>query len=184
MLKIWNASLVLTTGVLSVLGTFLVRSGILNSIHAFGASTLGIPFLVLIGVMIAGSIALVVSRASDLRSENRLASLLSRESIFLLNNLALVGLWFVIFWGTFFPLISEAVTGDKASVGPPWFDRYTVPLALMLVLLSGVGPLLAWRRVSRESVRRLFAGPVAVAGAGVAVVGVLTDPRHHPPSPA
>ena len=113
MLKIWNVSLVLATGVLAILGTFLVRSGILESIHAFGASTLGIPFLVLIVVMIAGSIALVASRAADLRSEHRLDSLLSRESVFLLNNLVLVGLCFVIFWGTFFPLISEAITGTR-----------------------------------------------------------------------
>ena len=113
MLKIWNVSLILATGILAVLGTFLVRSGILESIHAFGASTLGIPFLVLIVIMVAGSIALVVSRAADLRSEHRLDSLLSREAVFLLNNLVLVALAFVIFWGTFFPLISEAVTGTR-----------------------------------------------------------------------
>jgi cytochrome c-type biogenesis protein CcmF len=90
----------------------------------------------------------------------------------------------VIFWGTFFPLISEAVTGDKASVGPPWFDRYTVPLALLLVLLSGVGPLLAWRRVSRESVRRLFAGPVAVAATVTATALLFTRAGDSPPSVA
>ena len=116
MLKVWNVSLILATGILAVLGTFLVRSGILQSIHAFGASTLGIPFLILIVIMVAGSIALVVSRADDLRGEHRLDSLLSREAVFLLNNLVLVALTFVIFWGTFFPLISEAVTGDRASV--------------------------------------------------------------------
>jgi cytochrome c-type biogenesis protein CcmF len=175
MLKVWNVSLIAGTFTLALLGTFLVRSGVLESIHAFGESTVGGWFLVLIAVVLAGSTALIVSRLDDLRSERRIDSLLSRESVFLLNNLALVGLWFVIFWGTFFPLISEAVTGDKASVGPPWFDRYTVPLALMLVLLSGVGPLLAWRRVSRESVRRLFAGPVAVAGAVVGVLVLFTD---------
>ena len=118
MLKVWNVSLVLATGVLAILGTFLVRSGILESIHAFGASTLGIPFLVLIVVMIAGSIGLVVSRSADLRSEHKLDSLLSRESVFLLNNLVLVALCLVIFWGTFFPLISEAITGTQRSFGP------------------------------------------------------------------
>src|SRR4051794_31535241 len=179
MLKIWNASLVLTTGVLSVLGTFLVRSGILNSIHAFGASTLGIPFLVLIGVMIAGSIGLVVSRAGDLRSENRLDSLLSREAVFLLNNFVLVGLCFVIFWGTFFPLISEAVTGNQASVGPPWFDRYIVPLALVLVLLSGIGPVIAWRRATAVNLRRMLGFPTAAALVALVVlvaVGVGDKP--------
>jgi len=170
MLKIWNVSLVLATGVLAILGTFLVRSGILDSIHAFGASTLGVPFLVLIVGMIAGSIALVASRAADLRSEHRLDSLLSRESVFLLNNLVLVALCFVIFWGTFFPLISEAFTGQEASVGPPWFDQYTVPLALILVLLSGVGPVIAWRRATAANLRRNLLKP---ALAGVLALGVL-----------
>jgi cytochrome c-type biogenesis protein CcmF len=170
MLKVWNVSLVLATGVLAILGTFLVRSGILNSIHAFGASTLGVPFLVLIGVMIAGSIGLVVSRSEALRSEARLDSLLSREAVFLLNNLVLVGLCFVIFWGTFFPLISEAITGNEASVGPPWFDKYIVPLALVLVLLSGVGPVIAWRHATAANLRRNLLRPAAV---GVAVVVVL-----------
>jgi cytochrome c-type biogenesis protein CcmF len=170
MLKIWNVSLVLSTGVLAILGTFLVRSGILNSIHAFGASTLGVPFLMLIGVMIAGSVALVLSRAPALRSENRLDSLLSREAVFLLNNLVLVGLCFVIFWGTFFPLISEAVTGNEASVGPPWFDRYIVPLSLILVLLSGIGPVIAWRRATAANLRRNLARPAAVGV--VALIGL------------
>ncbi|HEV8152160.1 MAG TPA: heme lyase CcmF/NrfE family subunit [Solirubrobacteraceae bacterium] len=172
MLKVWNASLVLATGILAVLGTFLVRSGILDSIHAFGASTLGVPFVTLIAAMIAGSIWLVVSRRDALRSEHRLDSLLSREAVFLGNNIVLVGLAFVVFWGTFFPLISEAVTGTKAAVGPPWFDRYTVPLALVLVLLSGVGPVIAWRRATAASVRRTFLVP-AVAAFGVLVVLVV-----------
>jgi cytochrome c-type biogenesis protein CcmF len=170
MLKIWNVSLVLATGVLAVLGTFLVRSGILNSIHAFGASTLGVPFLLLIGGMIALSIYLVVTRAPILRSEHRLDALLSREAIFLLNNLVLVGLAFVVFWGTFFPLISEAVTGTQSSVGPPWFDKYIVPLALILVLLTGIGPVIAWRRASAAGLRKHLLVP-AVAGA--VVVGAV-----------
>jgi len=165
MLKVWNVSLVLATGVLCVLGTFLVRSGILDSIHAFGASTLGVPFVTLIGLMIAGSIWVVVSRRDVLRSEHRLDSLFSREAVFLGNNLMLVGIAFVVFWGTFFPLISEAVTGTKAAVGPPWFDRYTVPLVLVLVLLSGIGPVIAWRRQSRATARRSFLWPLVTMGA-------------------
>ena len=159
MLKVWNVSLILATGTLAVLGTFLVRSGILDSIHAFGASTLGVPFVSLIGLMIAGSVYLVVTRRDALRSEHRLDSLLSREAVFLGNNLVLVGLAFVVFWGTFFPLISEAVTGTKAAVGPPWFNRYTVPLALVLVLLSGIGPVIAWRRATLANARRNFLWP-------------------------
>src|SRR5215212_8818632 len=131
-----NASLIVATFVLSLLRTFLVRSGVLSSIHAFGASTLGAPFLAFIGLVLLGSVALVLARLPDLRSEARLDSLASREAVFLLNNLLLVGLCFVIFWGTFFSLISEAVTGTESSVGPPWFDRYVMPLALALVAFT------------------------------------------------
>src|SRR3954453_6089604 len=138
MLKIWNVSLVLATGVLAILGPFLVRSGVLSPSHAFGASTLGKPFLAFITLLVTGSLLLVLKRRDELRSEARLQSLLSREAVFLLNNLVLVGLGFVVFWGTFYPIISEAVTGPRATVGPPWFDRYITPLALALVLLSGV----------------------------------------------
>jgi cytochrome c-type biogenesis protein CcmF len=179
MLKVWNVSLVLATGVLAVMGTFLVRSGILDSIHAFGASTLGRPFLGFIALLVAGSIALVISRRGDLRSEHRLDSLLSREAVFLLNNLVLVGLAFVIFWGTFFPLISEAVTGTKASVGPPWFDRYTVPLALVLVLLAGVGPVIAWRRATAANLLRTFRVPLGVLAATLVVL-LATGAGEHP----
>jgi cytochrome c-type biogenesis protein CcmF len=176
MLKVWNVSLVLATGTLAIMGTFLVRSGVLNSIHAFGGATLGVPFVALIALLIAASIYLVVTRRDMLRSEHRLDSLLSRESVFIANNLVLVALCFVIFWGTYFPLISEALTGQEASVGPPWFDRYTVPLALMLVLLSGIGPVIAWRRATLANARRSFMAPVGLAlltlvvlvGAGVA----------------
>ena len=169
MLKVWNVSLVLATGVLAILGTFLVRSGILESIHAFGASTLGIPFLVLIVTMIGGSIALVAARSASLRSEHRLDSLLSREAAFLLNNVVLVALCFVVFWGTFFPLITEAL-GNEQSFGPPTFNRIVTPLALILVLLSGIGPLIAWRRATAANLRRNFALP---AGAAVLVLAAL-----------
>lgn len=182
MLKVWNVSLIVATFTLALLGTFLVRSGILDSIHAFGASTVGGYFLALIAVVVVGSTALVVSRLGDLRSERRIDSLLSRESVFLLNNLLLVGLCFVVFWGTFFPLISEAVTGHKASVGPPWFDRYTVPLAIALVLFAGIGPLLAWRRATFAQLRRVFALPGAVALAVLAFLLLFTDAPESVPS--
>lgn len=142
MLKVWNVSLITATFALAVLGTFLVRSGILDSIHAFGESTLGVPFLVFIFLIVLTSTWLIVSRLPDLRSAHRLDSLLSREAMFLLNNLLFVGLALVVFWGTFFPLISEAITGEKASVGPPWFNQYIAPLAITLVLVSGIGPVI------------------------------------------
>jgi cytochrome c-type biogenesis protein CcmF len=163
MLKVWNVSLIVGTFSLALLGTFLVRSGVLQSIHAFGASTVGAPILVLIAVVLVGSVLLIVSRLDDLRSEKQIDSLLSRESIFLVNNLLLVALCAVIFWGTMFPLISELFTGEKASLAAPWFDRYTTPLAIMLVLFTGIGPLLAWRRVTWTSARRLFLVPAAAA---------------------
>src|SRR3954454_19567650 len=170
MLKVWNASLVLATGVLAILGTFLVRSGILDSIHAFGASTLGVPFLVLIGVMVLGGTVLVVSRAADLRSEHKLDSFASREAIFLLNNLVLVAMCLVVFWGTFFPLISEAFTGEKSAVGPPWFNRAIVPAALLLVLLTGTGPVIAWRRATVANLRRQLTWPIVAAVAALVLV--------------
>ena len=161
MLKIWNVSLICATFTLALLGTFLVRSGILDSIHAFGASTIGVQFLIFIGLVIALSAVLIISRLPLLRSEAKLDSLLSREAFFLLNNLVLVGLCLVIMWGTFFPLISEAMTGTEASVGPPWFNRLVTPLALVLVLLTGIGPVLAWRRFTPSALRRILAVPVA-----------------------
>jgi cytochrome c-type biogenesis protein CcmF len=170
MLKVWNVSLALATGTLAIMGTFLVRSGILDSIHAFGGATLGVPFLVLITMLLTGSIYLVISRRALLASAHRLDSLLSREAIFFFNNLVLVGLAFVIFWGTWFPKISEALTGQTASVGPPWFDRYTVPLALILVLLSGIGPVIAWRRATPRALAGHLAFPLA---AGTVTLGVL-----------
>ncbi len=179
MLKIWNVSLVLATGILSILGTFLVRSGILDSIHAFGASTLGVPFVIFIGILIAMSIGLVVWRREQLRSENRLDSLLSREAIFLMNNLVLVAMAFVVFWGTFWPLIAEALTGNRRALGPPWFDRYTVPLALVLVLLSGIGPVIAWRKATASNARRNFLLPTLLAialGAVLAAFGAADRP--------
>ena len=182
MLRIWNVSLVVGTFVLALLGTFLVRSGILDSIHAFGASTLGKPFLAFISLVVLGSVALILSRLESLRSKARLDSLLSREAVFLLNNLVLVGLCFVVFWGTFFPLISEAVTGDKASVGPPWFNRYTTPLALVLVLLSGIGPVLAWRRVTAANLRRALVFPAAVSAATLGLLLVATPAAESPAS--
>jgi cytochrome c-type biogenesis protein CcmF len=159
-----------------------VRSGILDSTHAFGASTLGLPFVTAIGITLFASVALVTWRYKDLHSEHRLDSLLSREAIFLLNNLVLVGLAFAIFWGTLFPLISEAVTGTKASVGPPWFDRYTTPLGIVLVLLTGLGPLFAWRQSTARGLLRVLAVPGAVTVAVVGVVLAVTDARAHVPA--
>jgi cytochrome c-type biogenesis protein CcmF len=180
MLKVWNACLVVGTFSMALLGTFLVRSGVLQSIHAFGDNTVGPYILGLIGVVVIGSTLLIVSRLDDLRSPKRIDSLVSREAVFLVNNLLLVGLTAVIFWGTFFPLISELFTGTKASLAAPWFDRYTTPLAILLVLFTGIGPLLAWRRVSWGSARRVFRIPLAVAAVALVVLAGFTDAAHKP----
>jgi cytochrome c-type biogenesis protein CcmF len=180
MLKVWNASLIVATFSLALLGTFLVRSGVLQSIHAFGDSTVGPYILGLIAVVAIGSAALIVSRLDDLRSERRIDSLISREAVFLINNLLLVALCVAIFWGTFFPLISELFTGEKSSLAAPWFDRYTTPLAVVLVLFTGIGPLLAWRRVSWASAKRVFLWPVVVGALTAAVLLVATDAGRRP----
>jgi cytochrome c-type biogenesis protein CcmF len=180
MLKVWNACLVVATFSLALLGTFLVRSGVLQSIHAFGDNTVGPYILGLIAVVALGSTALIVSRLDALRSEKRIDSLVSREAVFLVNNFLLVALCAAIFWGTFFPLISELFTGEKSSLAAPWFDRYTTPLAILLVLFTGIGPLLAWRRVSWASAKRVFRLP-AIAAAAVGVgLALLTDAASKP----
>jgi cytochrome c-type biogenesis protein CcmF len=180
MLKVWNACLIVATFSLALLGTFLVRSGVLQSIHAFGNSTVGPYILGLIAVVLIGSTALIVSRLDDLRSEKRIDSLASRESVFIVNNLLLVALCATIFWGTFFPLISELFTGTKSSLAAPWFDRYTTPLAILLVLFTGIGPLLAWRRVSWATAKRVFLVPaISAAVVGVALA-IFTDATHRP----
>jgi cytochrome c-type biogenesis protein CcmF len=179
-LKVWNACLIVATFSLALLGTFLVRSGVLQSIHAFGESTVGPYILGLIGVVVLGSTALIVSRLDDLRSEKRIDSLASREAVFVVNNLLLVALCATIFWGTFFPLISEFLTGEKSSLAAPWFDRYTTPLAILLVLFTGIGPLLAWRRVSWATARRAFFVPALSAAAVGVVLALFTDAAHKP----
>jgi cytochrome c-type biogenesis protein CcmF len=179
MLKVWNASLVLASGTLAIIGTFLVRSGILSSIHAFVSDpTLNFSFVGLIAVMVVGSVSLVMWRRERLRTEARLDSLISREAVFLFQNLLLVALTAVVFWITFFPLISEAITGTQVSVGPPAFRPFVVPLALLLVLLSGIGPIIAWRRVTVSKLRRSFAFPALATVLTLAVLLLVGAAAH------
>jgi cytochrome c-type biogenesis protein CcmF len=180
MLKVWNVSLVLLFGTLSIFGTFLVRSGVLDSIHAFGASTLGVPFVALLTIMVVSSVGLVIWRRDLLRSEHRLDSLISREAMFLLQNLILVAITFVIFWVTLFPLISQALTGTSVSVGPPAFTPFVVPLALVLVLIMGVGPLISWRRATVSNLRGQFVFPVSFGLLITILVLTLTDAGRKP----
>ncbi len=167
MMKVWNMVLVSTTFWLCIFGTALTRTGMAQSVHAFGQSPLGPYFYTFLTVGIAGTLWLILSRLDYLKSEAQLESVLSRESSFMFNNLMLLAASFAILWGTLFPVISEAMTGQKISVDIPFFNRINIPIALFLLLLTGIGPLIAWRRSSIESLKRAFLWP-AIAGAAVA----------------
>ncbi len=175
MLKVWNLSLVIGAFALTTFGTFLTRGSILSSVHSFARSLVGPLYLgFLVAVLVAG-FGLIAGRAWALRTEGRFDSALSREAIFLGNNLLLVALTLVVLLGTIFPLLVEALTNRQVTVGGPYFRQTTVPLFLLLLFLAGVGPLLPWRRASAEQAARRLTGP-AVAGAavmvGLAVAGV------------
>jgi cytochrome c-type biogenesis protein CcmF len=169
MLKLWNISLVVLTFSLTLFGTFLTRSGIIASVHAFTQGTIGVFFLAFLAVVVLASLALIAWRWDALRSQGQLDAVVSRESAFLLNNVFLVAAAFTVFFGTVFPLLSEALRGEKVSVGAPFFNLVNLPLFLALIFLMGVGPLIAWRRASRENLRRNFLLPVLIGMAGAAL---------------
>ena len=163
MLKVWNLVLVMLTFCLSILGTFITRSGVIQSVHAFGVSSLGPWFLAFLGVTLLSFLYLLFNRMSDLKEENELDSLLSRESSFLLNNLILVGAAFATLWGTIFPMVSEAVTGKKVTVGAPFFNQVNGPIFFALIVLIGICPLIGWRRATPENLARNFLLPMGVS---------------------
>ncbi len=169
MLKLWNLTLVVATFLLTILGTFLTRSGVLSSVHAFSEGLVGPALLVFIGVALAVSVGLLVWRGEALRSEGLLDAAVCRESAFLLNNLLLVGLTLTVLLGTLFPLFAEAWDGTRLSVGEPYFNTTAVPVALALLFLMGVGPALPWRKASPRVLRRRLLVPV-LAAIGLAVV--------------
>jgi cytochrome c-type biogenesis protein CcmF len=175
MLRLWNISLVILTFGLTLFGTFLTRSGVIASVHAFTQGSIGMLFLSFLALVLLTALGLVAWRWEAFRSEGELDSVVSRESAFLLNNVLLIAAAFTVFFGTVFPLLSEAVRGVKVSVGAPFFNQVNVPLFLSLVFLMGVGPLIAWRRASLENLRRNFLWPVAlgiVAAAAAFALGV------------
>ncbi|MBI1829857.1 MAG: heme lyase CcmF/NrfE family subunit [Deltaproteobacteria bacterium] len=178
MLKVWNMVLVILTFLLTIFGTFLTRSGVISSVHSFTQSGLGPFFIGFLGIMATMAIGLLVWRLPQLKSENELDSILSREATFLLNNLILVGIAFAVFWGTIFPVISEAVRGIKITVGPPFFNRVNAPLGLILLFLTGVGPVIAWRRASASSLKRSFLWPT-VLGVGGGFAMILAGIGHY-----
>ncbi len=163
MMKMWNMWLIFTTFLLAIFGTFLTRSGVVSSVHAFAQSSIGTWFVWFLAIIFATCVYFFVRNRETLKSEHRLESLVSRESSFLFNNLVLLVSCFAVLWGTLFPVLSEAVTGSKVTVGPPFFNRVNVPIGIFLVLLTGVGPLLAWRQTSFDRVKRNFVWPTALA---------------------
>ncbi|HZN97496.1 MAG TPA: heme lyase CcmF/NrfE family subunit [Gemmatimonadales bacterium] len=161
MLKRWNLGLIFGTFLLSIFGTFITRSGVIASVHSFTQSNVGYFFLAFLVVAAVLAFTLLYTRWPLLKADVQLESMLSREAAFLFNNLLLVGIAFSVLWGTLFPILSELVKGTKITVGPPFFNRVNVPLGLLLLGLTGIGPLIAWRKASAANLRRQFITPTA-----------------------
>ncbi|TFH24123.1 MAG: heme lyase CcmF/NrfE family subunit, partial [Myxococcales bacterium] len=176
MLKVWNMTLIILTFCLTIFGTFLTRSGVISSVHSFTQSGLGPFFMGFLAVVILISGGLLVYRLKELRPRHQLDSIMSRESAFLFNNLLLVGIAFATFWGTVFPVLSEWVRGVKITVGPPFFNRVNAPLAIALLLLMGIGPIIAWRRSTVANLARTFLSPTLV-GLATGIVALALGMR-------
>ncbi|MEW9049678.1 MAG: heme lyase CcmF/NrfE family subunit [Neobacillus sp.] len=174
MLKVWNISLIITSYALTLFGTFLVRSGVLTSVHAFANSNLGLYFLIFMGVAVIGGLYVLMSRYSLLkRSAGEFTSFVSKESSFLINNLLLVGSAFAVFWGTIFPLVSEAIKGTKVTVGIPFFNSVQAPILLSMMFVMAVCPLLAWQKSSVKNLKKNFLIPAILAIVAMGLMIVL-----------
>src|SRR5262249_51681226 len=177
MLKVWNMWLIFATFGLSIFGTFLTRSGVVSSVHAFAQSSIGDWFVGFLLLILVVCTYFYVVNSKHLRSEHRLESLVSRESSFLFNNLLFMLFCFTVLWGTLFPILSEWVQDKKVTVGPPFYNKVTIPVTLLLLLLTAVGPLLAWRKTSLESLKRNFLWPsLGALAVGVAMVAFGVRP--------
>ena len=170
MLKLWNVNLIVSTFLLTILGTFLTRSGIISSVHAFTTGTIGYYFLGFIAVCLVASLILVAGNSEGLRSEGHLDAAASRETVFLFNNLFLTGFTFVVVLGTLFPLVAEAFKGVKVTVGAPFFNKMTIPICVALLFLMGVGPALPWKVATQQQLKKMFVLPSVVT----AVIIVLS----------
>ncbi|HEX4156551.1 MAG TPA: heme lyase CcmF/NrfE family subunit [Acidobacteriaceae bacterium] len=176
MMKVWNVWLIFVTFMLTILGTLLTRSGLVQSVHAFAQSSIGDWFYAFLVIVFAVCLFTFFHQRDHLRAENSLQSLVSRESSFLFNNIVLLAACFTILWGTLFPVLSEYVQGSKVTMGPPFYNRVAVPIGLFLILLTGLGPLLAWRSTSLRSIRRNFLLPCA-AILSTAIILMITGLR-------
>ncbi|HWQ52978.1 MAG TPA: heme lyase CcmF/NrfE family subunit [Bryobacteraceae bacterium] len=177
MMKVWNMVLVSATFFLCIFGTFLTRSGVVSSVHAFAQSPIGMYFVSFLAVGIAATVYLILDRLDYLKSESRLESVVSRESSFLFNNLILLASCFAVLWGTMFPVITEKFTTERISLDAGWFNTLMIPIGLFLLFLTGVGPLFAWRRTSVESLRRNFQWP-GIASVVLVAVLMAAGVRH------
>ncbi|HET7010463.1 MAG TPA: heme lyase CcmF/NrfE family subunit, partial [Anaerolineales bacterium] len=178
MLKVWSMILIILTYALALFGTFITRTGVIGSVHAFAKSALGPAFFLFIGLTFLGSLSLLFRRLADLRTEHDLESSLSREAAFLLQNVLFLAITFAVLWGTIFPMISELATGTKMTVGPPYFKQVTGPMFFALLILMALAPLLAWRRHGARSFVR-SAAPVVIASLVLASTWAYAH-RWHP----
>ncbi len=160
MLKRWNMILIMLTFTLTIFGTYLTRSGIVSSVHAFAATDLGIWFFGFVVFLVILNIVLLMYRKEDLSSQNQLDSFASREAGFVFNNLIFIAMMLVVLWGTMYPLITEALRGEQFKLGPTWFNLKIIPFGLVLLALTGIAPLLAWRKTSIKSIKKNLAFPV------------------------
>jgi len=178
MLKVWNVTLIVLTYALAIFGTFLTRSGLLSSIHTFSEGPIGKYFLPFLGLLLVGGLGMVAYRLDALRSENRLDSLISRESAFIANNVLFVAAAFTVLWGTIYPIVAEVSSGIRLSVGPPFFNTIFTPIGLAIIGLTGIGPLISWRRMSKGAFWRMVRIPLVVGGVTVVALalGGLSSP--------
>src|SRR6266699_110666 len=176
MLKKWNLGLIIGSWLLSILGTFITRSGVISSVHSFTQSGVGYFFLAFLVIAGVTSFTLYAKRLPLLEADTRLESMVSREASFLFNNLLFIGIAFSVLFGTLYPILSEWVQGTKVTVGPPFFNLVNIPLGLLLLALTGIGPLIAWRRASLPNLRRQFAVP-AVTGLFVLLILLVAGMR-------
>jgi cytochrome c-type biogenesis protein CcmF len=176
MLRVWNLSLIIATYLLTILGTFLTRSGVLSSVHAFSEGPIGKWFLAFIAIVLVFSLIMLMGRSDELRTTGKIDNPASRETVFLINNLLLTAFTFTVLLGTLFPLVAEALRGVKVSVGAPFFNKMTVPLCAALLFMVGVGPALPWRGGDKETLKRKFYVPAAFGIAGAALAIILGPP--------
>jgi len=172
MLKVWNVTLIVLTYGLAVFGTFLTRSGLLSSIHTFSEGPIGKYFLPFLALLLVGGLGMVAYRLDSLRSENRLDSLISRESAFIANNVLFVAAAFTVLWGTIYPIVAEVSSGIRLSVGPPFFNTIFTPIGLAIIGLTGIGPLISWRRMSKGAFWRMVRLPLVAGGVTVVALGL------------